>query len=242
MRDPEYAATYPNEGAPVVASRVVDALGLVHDEKGEFAQKAGSIVPDDESGRAAFTKKYAGWAKGLTDRERSAVEDYLWGAFELNAQLRSSGAPMERVHALDHAIESAKIPGDMMVIRAAPTDAFPEKAVGSVISDRAFVSTAIDSGWFEDFVDTVHDRAAEEEPGMEGGEPVQLLISVHKGQPGAAIDATQPGEEVGELTLPRDAQFRILSDQEEKAPIRNPSMSQYMRTIRLDYLGVGPHE
>lgn len=166
-------------------------------------------------------KASEGWSKSLSSDERDAIQSYTSSGYhEINESLRSGGKKDPRVKDLDSAIGKSTIPEDVVVYRGGAIDQRFAKA-GSVVQDKAFVSTSLQSYYAESYghrLPTETRRKLTEQ----GKEVAIWKINVKKGSKGAVLGKESSNLGEGEVMLPRGSKFKVTKV--ERRPYPQPAI------------------
>lgn len=104
------------------------------------------------------------WFASLTDEERDLIEQYTEQASDFNVHLRQKQPPTDADKALTRALDKFVLPRAIVAHRISTADllggastvAQIKQMVGSVVTDRAFTSSALVDGQFEAYDDIVY--------------------------------------------------------------------------------------
>ena len=187
--------------SPEVASKKAAALAAAKAEqqKKQAAQNekhAAQQAKQDQYNKTLSTLNKAAPAPSST--QKSAISKYTNGAYDsMNTALRSGQMPksyQEQVKHLDTYLAGAKFPEDATIYRKVDGEyakfiksvaAFP----GAAFVDRGFISTSTHQGVWHG--------------------SMQMVITVKKGQSGAAVQQWSQHSGENEVILPRNTMFKV---------------------------------
>jgi hypothetical protein len=191
-------------------STAMDSLAAAHNRAARKLKiKPGELSYDDIA--ADFKKK----AK-LTERQQESVNDYVENSLSVNDGLRgvtttgvaqSTFTDKDRAKlaaSLDKITAKYSLPAPATLYRGG-TFTLPENPVGSVITDKAFVSTSLDEAEARKFIDSVYDSKA-----PSGSHRYLMRIAAPAGTHGAVLNSDEDDlADVQEFLLPRNTSFKI---------------------------------